>query len=179
MCGWRRDFPGWIPGFSRFAALCRAAGADASRPPTVWELFMEEELTTSSIFPSSLMSRVRMSSSNTAIVLFRSAVRVQDRKKGRKRINQCLRMLFVATMKFNFQAGKVLCVESTVILHSISEFFINAYHNLPWRFPAAHLVHSGSLLSALWHIAGLAPVSAHATQHCSDGEAAAQCSAGA
>lgn len=74
MCGWRRDVPGWLLGFSCcFTAFCRATGADASRPPAVCEVFVEEELTTSSIFPSSFTSRVRMSSSNTAIVLFRSA----------------------------------------------------------------------------------------------------------
>ena len=59
MCGWRRDVPGWL---------------EARMPPVVWEVFVEEALTTVSIFPSSLTRRVRMSSSNTAIVLFRSAV---------------------------------------------------------------------------------------------------------
>ncbi|TNN72191.1 hypothetical protein EYF80_017619 [Liparis tanakae] len=52
--------------------LERAAGAEARTPPAVWEVFVEEALTANSIFPSSLTSRVRMSSSSTAIVLFRT-----------------------------------------------------------------------------------------------------------
>lgn len=48
---------------------------DRRMPPAAWEVLAEDTLTTDSSFPSSLTSRVRMSSSNTAIVLLRSAAR--------------------------------------------------------------------------------------------------------
>lgn len=54
-------------------------------PPAVWEAFVEEALTTNSIFPSSLTSRVRMSSSSTAIVLFRSAACKENNNKTKQK----------------------------------------------------------------------------------------------
>lgn len=48
--------------------------------PAAWEMLVEDTLTTDSSLPSSLTSRVRMSSSNTAIVLLRSA----ESKKKKK-----------------------------------------------------------------------------------------------
>lgn len=98
ICGWRRDVPGWLPGVSCFEDFCRAAAAEARMPPAVWEVLVEEAFTTNSIFPSSLTSRVRISSSNTAIVLFRSAAcKGKRRKEKQTQINawEC----FLTTIK--------------------------------------------------------------------------------
>lgn len=77
MCLWRRDIvPGLLRGISCLRDLCKAAVAEDKRMlPAAWEMLAEDTLTTDSSLPSSLTSRVRMSSSNTAIVLLRSAAR--------------------------------------------------------------------------------------------------------
>lgn len=80
-CGWGREIPRWLPGAPCFEDFCKAALAESRMPPAVWEVFVEEALTTKSIFPSSLTSRVRMSSRSTAIVLFRSAAWQENKKK--------------------------------------------------------------------------------------------------
>lgn len=107
-CGWRRDVPWWLPGISCFEDFCKAAGAE-SRPPAVLETFVEDALTTDSIFPSSLTSRVRMSSSNTAIVLFRSAV---CRRKKRK-------IKYKSVLEYTFSQWNSIPV------------FLITYHNQP------------------------------------------------
>lgn len=150
-CLWRRDIPSLLPGTSCFEDFCRAAEAEARTPPDEWDAFVEDALTTDSIFPSSLTSRVRMSSSKTAIVLLRSAACERQNKNNLK-------------------------TDPFFSLMSIRDFVI-AYHNQPWRFPAALRVHSGSPPSGPWRTAGWAPESARAARRCFDGEAAAQCSA--
>lgn len=115
-----------------------------------------------------------MSSSNTAIVLFRSAV-----SKGKnKQINAQVCLTTITQLLFIQQLFTVQKREY-VVTPSIPHFFLNAYHNQPWRSPEALLVYSGSPLSGLWRIAGWAPGSAHVARRCSGGEAAARCSAAA
>lgn len=69
--GLKRDVPWWLPARSWWEALCKAAGVEARAVP--WEALVRDTLAANSIFPSSLTRRSRISSSSTAIVLFRSA----------------------------------------------------------------------------------------------------------
>ena len=145
MCGWACDRPGRTPGASCFEVFCwagGAAGADARVPPAAWEVFVEEALTISSILPSSLPRRDRMSSNSTAIVLFRSAgvcLRRMDKWRGKKKTQGA--QLINA---FSQPQEKTFSYRSNVTLINCSK---SAYHNLPWKFLVGHLVHSGSPLS--------------------------------
>lgn len=163
MCGCRRDVPGWL---------------GARTPPAVWDVLVEEALTTSSIFPSSLTNRVRMSSSSTAIVLFRSAVCIRGKKVNTTKNKNAVLFFprwtnFIVHISFAGKKSDPPHIQSPALQTS------STYRNQPWRFPVAHLVHSGSPLSGPLHIADWARGSAHAARRCSDVEAAALCSAAA